>query len=274
MTMTIIPTRTIIRITGEDKHSFLQGLITQNIDQLSSEHAIFTALLTPQGKILFDFFIVEDGDAFLIDCDRDATSALVKRLMLYKLRAKVAVDIDDTLAVVASQAQPTTAGPDSLAFPDPRLPALGWRVIAPKGENISDDDYDARRISLGIPEFGKDFGPDEMFLLDVNYDMLNGVSYSKGCFVGQEVTSRMKRKSEVRKRTLIADFTDQETETAPAKGTPVTAGDSRLGEILSGADGQALALIRLDRWEKSKTLGHTATCEGREVRLAIPDYLE
>jgi tRNA-modifying protein YgfZ len=270
----ILNNRAVLRITGEDRRTFMQGLITQDIDHLSPQAAIFSALLTPQGKILFDFMIAERAGAFLIDCDKDAAPGLVKRLTLYKLRAKVTIAIDETLAVMASEAPPKTTDPDDIAFPDPRRPALGWRIIAPGSESVSGDEYDRRRIGLGVPEFNRDFGPDEMFLLDVNYDALNGVSYSKGCFVGQEVTSRMKRKSEVRKRTLIADFTDQETETAPAKGALVTAGDSRLGEILSGADGQALALIRLDRWEKSKTLGHTATCEGREVRLAIPDYLE
>jgi len=271
----LLPDRAVLRLTGEDRRGFLQGLITQDIDRLSPQAAIFSALLTPQGKILFDFMIAECDDAFLIDCDKDAAPALVKRLTLYKLRAKVTIDIDETLAVTASQASPVkTAG---IAFPDPRLPALGWRMIAPKDDAAIDDDYNRRRVALGIPEFGpgpdKDFGSDEMFLLDVNYDALGAVNYAKGCFVGQEVTSRMKRKGAVRKRTLIAEADGPETELPFEKGAPVTAGDSTLGEILSSAGNCALAFIRLDRWKKAKAADAAPTCQGRELRLSIPKYL-
>jgi len=268
---TLLPDRAVLRLSGDDHRAFLQGLITQDIDHLSPEDAIFSALLTPQGKILFDFMIAERDGAFLIDCYKDAAPALVKRLTLYKLRAKVSVEIDENLAVMTSKAPPMTA---DIAFPDPRLPALGWRIIAPKGEAVIDDGYDRRRIKLGVPEFGKDFGSDEMFLLDVNYDALGAVSYSKGCFVGQEVTSRMKRKGAVRKRTLIVEFEDLETELPLEKGAAVTAGSSTLGEILSGEEGRTLAFIRLDRWEKAKAAGATLICDSREVRLAIPAYLK
>ncbi|MBL4620146.1 MAG: folate-binding protein YgfZ [Marinicaulis sp.] len=260
--------RAIIRITGEDKRPFLQGLTSQDIDRLTPEAATFTALLTPQGKILFDFFIVEDGDAFLIDCDREAAPALAKRLTLYKLRAKVVIEIDEALVVMASIQLPSPA--DGIAFSDPRLLTLGWRIISVKNEHIQSGYYDHRRIALGVPEFGKDFGSDEMFLLDVNYDALNGVSYKKGCFVGQEVTSRMKRKGAVRKRTLIVECEDASLN----KGAPVIAGDSTLGEILSSASHQALALIRLDRWGKATAAGATLTCEDHKVHLAIPEYLK
>lgn len=264
--------RAVIRIAGEDRRAFLQGLITQDIERLSPDNAIFSALLTPQGKILFDFMIAKHGDAFLIDCDKAAAPMLAKRLTLYKLRAKVTIEIDEELVVMATEKQP--ASTDDIIFPDPRLPALGWRIIAHRGDSVTCDDYDRRRITLGVPQFGKDFGPDEMFLLDVNYDALNGVSYSKGCFVGQEVTSRMKRKSEVRKRTVMVEYDGHGAELAPDKGAEITAGDFTLGQILSGADGAALALIRLDRWGKSETAGATPTCEGRKVRMAIPEYLK
>jgi tRNA-modifying protein YgfZ len=265
--------RAVVRITGDDRRAFLQGLVTQDIGLVSEDNAVFSALLTPQGKVLFDFMIAERDGGFLIDCDIEAAPALVKRLTLYKLRAKVSVELDETLAVVTSRAQPTTA---DIAFPDPRLPALGWRIIAPKGDSDIDKDYDRRRIGLGVPEFGRDFGPDDIFPLDVNYDALNGVSYSKGCFVGQEVASRMKRKSEVRKRTVIAEFDGP----APDKGAVIIAGDSTLGQILSTADtaalaeGAALALIRLDRWGKTKAAGANIECEGQSLRLRVPDYLK
>lgn len=260
--------RTIIRLGGEDRRTFLQGLISQDIERLTPEAAIFTALLTPQGKILFDFFIAEHGDTFFIDCDKDTAPLLAKRLTLYRLRAKVVIEIDETLMVMASEQKPQPA--NGMAFADPRLPALGWRIIAPKGDAATDEDYDLRRIGLGVPEFGKDFKSEEVFLLDVNYDALNAVSYKKGCFVGQEVTSRMKRKGMARKRTLIAEFEGD----APARGMTVTAGESTLGETLSGAEGRGLALIRLDRWAKAKEAGKTTTCEGVALRLQLPDYLK
>lgn len=268
--------RTIICVTGDDRRVFLQGLITQDIDQVSEDNAGFSALLTPQGKILFDFMIAERDGAFLIDCDKDAAPALVKRLTLYKLRAKVAIDIDEALAVMTSQTPPAPS--TGIAFPDPRLPALGWRNIAAKGDSAIDNDYDRRRISLGVPEFGpgpdKDFSGDDIFPLDVNYDALNGVSYAKGCFVGQEVASRMKRKGEVRKRTVIAEFDGQGAEMAPEKGAAIIAGDFTLGQILSTADSIALALIRLDRWGKAKAAGANIECEGQSLRLRVPDYLK
>jgi tRNA-modifying protein YgfZ len=262
----LIPNRTIIRVTGDDRRAFLQGLVTQDIDRVNEDNAVFSALLAPQGKILFDFMIAEHDGAFLIDCDKDAAPTLVKRLTLYKLRAKVAIDIDETLAVMTSQAQPTMAG---IAFPDPRLPALGWRIIAPKDGSAIDDDYGRKRIALGVPEFGRDFNADEIFPLDVNYDALNGVSYAKGCFVGQEVASRMKRKGEVRKRTVIAEFDGPK----PDKGAAIIAGDFTLGQIMSGA-GAALALIRLDRWKKAKASDANIECEGQSLRLRVPDYLK
>ncbi len=270
--------RTIIRVTGDDRRAFLQGLITQDIGLVSEDNVVFSALLTPQGKILFDFMIAERDGAFLIDCDKDAAPALVKRLTLYKLRAKVIIDIDEALAVMTSQTPPAPS--TGIAFPDPRLPALGWRNIAAKGDSAIDDDYDRRRIALGVPEFGpgpnKDFGADDIFPLDVNYDALNGVSYAKGCFVGQEVASRMKRKSEVRKRTVIAEFDGPK----PDKGAAIIAGDFTLGQIMSTADttalaeGGALALIRLDRWGKAKAADANIECEGQSLRLRVPDYLK
>ena len=263
----ILPDRAVIRLAGDDRRHFLQGLITQDIDALAPGRPIFAALLTPQGKILLDFFIIEAGETFLIDVARAAAPDLARRLAMYKLRAKVAIEIDEGLGVAASAEE--ISGPR--AFRDPRLAAMGWRAVVPAGDDATGaNDYDGRRLALGVPECGKDYGPDEMFLLDVNYDALNAVSYKKGCFVGQEVTSRMKRKGEVRRRTLIAQFDGA----APAPGSAVAAGDSTLGETLSGADGKALALIRLDRWEKAKAAGNAPTAEDRDMQLAIPAYLE
>lgn len=256
--------RAVIRVSGDDRRSFLQGIITQDIERFSADSAIAAALLTPQGKILFDFIISERDDGFLIDCHKDSAPALVKRLTLYKLRAKVAIEIDEATFVYASKDRFDSA------FLDPRLAALGWRSISQKTDDQAGGDYDGRRIGLGVPEFGKDFESEEMFLMDVNYDLLNAVSYKKGCFVGQEVTSRMKRKGDARKRTLIAMFDGA----APAKGAPVTAGDSTLGEVLSTEGDIALALIRLDRWEAAKAAERQPECAGALLQLQLPDYFE
>lgn len=259
-----LPDRAVIRFTGDDRTTFLQGLITQDMNRLAHERAIFAALLTPQGKILFDFFVVTDGDALLIDCNADAAPALLKRLSMYKLRAKVALAIDDGLKVCAS------ANEIKEGFADPRHDAMGWRTISAQAGAAVSDAYDLRRIAAGVPEFGKDFGADEMFLTDVNFDLLNGVNYKKGCFIGQEVTSRMKRKGDIRRRTLIASFDGA----PPSKGAAITAGASTLGEILNRTDGAALAAVRLDRLEKARAEQTPILCKDRELQLQIPAYLE
>ncbi len=262
------PDRLVIRLSGEDRQTFLQGLVTQDLDGLSAGSAIFTSLLTPQGKILFDFFVVDTGDDFWIDCQAEMAPALVKRLTLYKLRAKVTVAVDDSLFVTTSVDEMSVE--TGIAFVDPRLTQMGWRAISTTNQGADTASYHQRRIALGVPECGSDFSAEEMFLLDVNYDALAGVSYKKGCFVGQEVTSRMKRKGEIRRRTIIASFDGA----APPRGTPITAGESTIGEILSGNDGQALAFVRQDRWEKAREKGDHPNCGGLVLNLSFPAYLE
>ncbi len=264
--------RAILRLSGDDRQGFLQGLITQDVDLLEEGGATFTSLLTPQGKILFDFFVINQGDHYLIDCNVDAAPALVKRLSLYKLRAKVKIEEADDVQVSWSLTEPSA---DGIAFADPRLAALGWRMIAPKGATSDGQAsslaaYHDCRITLGVPEFGSDFEGDDIFLLDVNYDALNGVSYKKGCFIGQEVTSRMKRKGQARKRTLIVEH---EGGPLPA-GADITAGASTLGNVSSSTAGKSLARTRLDRWEKAAAAKESVICDGRELRLSVPEYLE
>jgi len=240
---------------------------------------------------------VEDG--VLLDCDAGSADLLVKRLTLYRLRAKATIERLAGWSAAVSFDAGSEAPAESIRFPDPRLLGLGERFIfrnslhpeeprpilrdaalraAPQDEGAgrlegganfaSEADYDRRRIALGVPEFGKDFGPEEVFLLDVNYDALHGVDYKKGCFVGQEVTSRMKRKGEVRKRTVRLSFDGP----PPERGAAVTAGEAQLGAVLSGAEGMALALLRLDRLEAAA--GADILAGGRNVRVDIPAYLE
>lgn len=261
--------RAVIRVGGADRKTFLQGLVTQDVDALSPAAPIFAALLTPQGKILFDFIIHERGDALLLDCDRETAPALVKRLTLYKLRAAVTVEQDSALGVFAAEGPFAMDGED--ACPDPRHKGLGWRLVTAADDNAEETGaYEARRLALGVPELGRDFASGQMFLMDVNYDALEGVSYQKGCFVGQEVASRMKRKGEARKRTLLVDLEGP----TPEQGAPVMAGESTLGEIMGGKDGRALAMVRLDRWEKAKAANTLSVVNGSPAALRVPDYLE
>lgn len=262
----ILSARSLLKISGEESRPFLQGLVTQDILHVRDGDAVFAALLTPQGKILFDFFLAPHGDGFFIDCDAAAAGALLKRLVMYKLRAKVTVAPQTELAVAIGDMRDPLA-----SFADPRHASLPARSIVKRADMpAADDAYDAVRTGLGIPEFGKDFSSDELFLLDVNYDALNAVSYKKGCFIGQEVTSRMKRKGETRKRTLIAKVDG----VPPAKGAAVMAGENSVGEILSGRDSGALALIRIDRLAAAQESGLPLSVDGREVQISFPAYLE
>ncbi|MEX6631965.1 CAF17-like 4Fe-4S cluster assembly/insertion protein YgfZ [Hyphococcus lacteus] len=265
-----IESRSILRIEGDDRHSFLQGIITQDIEQLSPERAITSALLTPQGKILADFFLIESSDAIFLDCHADIVEALSKRLSMYKLRAKVSITPFDQCATLASP-HPIDLDGAVAVFQDPRHDDLGWRAIAkPHKESVPEHTYHARRITCGVPEFGYDYSADEKFLTDINADVLNAVNYKKGCFIGQEVTSRMKRKGDIRKRSIIAKFADA---VAPT-GTAVTAGSSTLGEIMSQSGDQALAFIRLDRWEKAKLDQVPILADGKSLQFRVPNYLE
>ena len=263
--MSLPTSRTLLRLTGADMRPFLQGLISQNIDALSATTPIASTLLTPQGKILFDFFLYEvDGD-ILLDCASEASAALQKKLKLYKLRADVPIAPAESL-ILATAPTPID-GPH--AWQDPRSPNMGWRAItSDTGEN--DETYHQRRIAACVPEWGADFQSDEIFLMDVNFDCLASVDYKKGCFVGQEVTSRMKRKGDARKRTLNVEFEGS----PPALGAELVSDQTTIGECLSGIDGGGLALVRLDRWARVRDGGGAITCEGRDVLISLPSFLE
>ena len=181
-----IEDRAIVAVSGADAHTFLQGLITNDVDAVAPGAPIYAALLTPQGKILFDFLIADDGTgALLLDCWAPARDALIKRLSMYRLRAKVEIGVRDDLAAFASWDGSSLPG---LVFTDPRLPALGKRSIAPSEDGSAA--YLSHRLSLGVPE-GRDFGSDKIFALDAGLGELHGVAFDKGCYVGQELTARM-----------------------------------------------------------------------------------
>lgn len=252
-----LPDRAVVSVTGEDATKLLAGLVTNGPPKAG---ALFSTLLTPQGKILFDFHIVANTRGYWFDIHGDAAEGFAKRLTLYRLRAKADIAVEPGMRVCVKE--------DADAAGDPSARMILPADDATKPVEIAQ--HEARRIAAGVPQWGADFESDDVFPMDVNYDLLAGVDYKKGCFVGQEVASRMKRKGSARKRTLIAKFNGA----APEKGTPIVAGGSTLGEIMSGVDGAALALIRLDRWEKAMEAGDAVAAGDTSLTLSHPAYME
>jgi tRNA-modifying protein YgfZ len=249
--------RAVIAVSGPEARPFLQGLVTNDVTKVTPEQPAYAALLTPQGKILFDFLIGEREDALLVDCQKAARDGLVRRLTMYKLRAKVDIRPRDDLAVCIGE------GPA-----DPRLAALGPRAVLPRiPAEPGDEAYLARRLDLGVPE-GEDFGSDRMFALDAGLDELHAVAFDKGCYIGQELTARMKHRGKDRKRLLPVATTDGKP--LPGRDVSVTAGGTELGTITAVYGAPGFALLRLDRLE-----ANAAPLEAAGVRITVtrPDWL-
>ena len=262
--------RGVLAIHGPETRSFLQGIITNDIARVDRTRSIYAALLTPQGKFLFDFFIHDDGgDGVLLETAADRMADLARRLTLYKLRSKATIeDVSETLGVSA------LIGPDAAAavklYPgagnawrngatvaciDPRLPALGGRVVHPRTDppapaGFADgtlEDYQAHRLTLAVPEGGSDVLIEKSFILESNFEELNAVDFSKGCYVGQELTARTKFRGPIRRR-LFGVTGDG---ALPPPGTPITAGSAEIGEMRSAKGARGIALIRTDRLEEA-----------------------
>ncbi|HEX4534869.1 MAG TPA: hypothetical protein VH000_11605 [Rhizomicrobium sp.] len=255
--------RAVIVLSGDDTRTFLQGLITNDIERLTPTNPLYAALLTPQGKILFDFFLIADafGRVYL-DCVAALREALIKRLTLYRLRAKVMIERgDDFLVVAGCDVSLPTGG-----FIDPRFAALGWRIIGPREWAAGTDDYLAHRLNLGVPE-GMDFGQDKMFALDAGLEELYAVAFDKGCYVGQELTARMKHRGTARKRLLPVVAADGGDLAAGA----VLAGAVNIGEIASTYGARGFALLRLDRLDEA--VDAPLTANGTVVTVSRPAWL-
>jgi len=252
--------RAVIAVTGADARAFLQGLVTNDVERLQPGTGLYAALLTPQGKVLFDFFLIEGDGAILIDCHATVRDALLKRLTMYRLRAKVALEARDQLAVLAEW--DGDMAHYAVAYPDPRLASLGSRAVIAKGEMRQDlppaAAYHAHRLALGVPEAG-DFGSDRMFALDADLDELRAIDFAKGCYVGQELTARMKHRGTARKRLLPVS--------GGAPGAAVTAGAKDIGEVVS----PHFALIRLDRLDEAA--GAPVSIGSSVVDLIKPAWL-
>ena len=269
----ILADRSVISLTGPDSRNLLQGLVSSDMAECVGGKALYAALLTPQGKILFEFFIVEGGpDRLLIDCASERAADLIKRLSMYKLRAKVVIAPAPELAVAAAwnSEAPEVA---EIIFVDPRLPALGYRLIDTPAalEKIvaanSHGDYRAHLLAQGVPA-SVDLPPDTVFALDAGLEELHGVNFKKGCYVGQEVTSRMKLRATARRRFVLAEGDGA----LPPSGTPLEAGGREIGTLASGVGPRALALVRLDRLAEAENTGDVITAAGRPVTLRKPGW--
>ena len=225
--------RRILRVSGSDAKSFLQGLVTNNVDKLS-DGLVYAALLTPQGKYIADFFLAAEGDAVLLDVDAALAEGLLKRLNMYRLRADVQVEMTDL------QVKRGTGEAPEGALADPRHAAMGWRLYGAEGGDDGSD-WDAIRVEHCIPETGVELGPDS-YILEAGFEGLNGVDFRKGCYVGQEVTARMKHKTELRK-----GFRTVEVEGSAPVGTDITADGKPVGTLFTQSGGRGIAYLRFDR---------------------------
>jgi len=255
-----LQSRRLIALGGPDWRSFLQGLITQDVETLAPGEARFGALLTPQGRLLHDLFVVGRAEGAWLDVEAQHRDAILQRLTMYRLRAKVELAVDETPVSILFGGEPAE---DTGWVRDPRLPELGWRGYGAFEANAVEADREAQKLRLGVPG-PADWGVDKTYPIEANFDLLNGIDFKKGCFVGQETTSRMKRRGVIKNRMLPLVFDGP----APAPGTEVLNGDLRAGEVLSGGEGRAIALVRLDR-----ALGVELTVDGRPARVEVPGWM-
>jgi len=285
MKAALLPDRGVVKVVGEDARKFLNGLITADAGKVTPEHAAFAALLTPQGKIMVDMIVAEapaeDGGGFFIDCPRALATTLVERLNFYRLRAKVIVeDLSAVLGVMAiwDGAGATEYG---LCYADPRLPALGTRCMLPPhlaSEAAADlgaslleaSAYEAHRIAHGIPRGGLDFNYSEAFPHEADMDQLGGIDFAKGCYVGQEVVSRVEHRGTARKRVVPVTFADF----APEAGVAVMAAGVAIGAMGSSVrgGGLGLALLRLDRMGEALAAGATLIAGGIALHAVKPEW--
>ena len=254
-----LDSRALIRVSGPDARPFLHNLLTQDVETLAEGDLRFGALLSPPGRLLFDLFLRGETDAVLLDVAADRREVLLQRLSMYRLRAQVTIEADDQPVFVS---WPDVA--DGFTA-DPRAPGLGGRRYG--GDTRTDaaeTDWQAHRLAAGVPDPAADAPSDKTYPIEANFDLLNGIDFQKGCFVGQETTSRMKRRGSIKTRMLPIAFDGP----PPPFGAEVLNGDLRAGEVLSGHDGAAMALLRLDRLEGALTV------EGRPVTVRRPAWMD
>ncbi|MBL8571883.1 MAG: folate-binding protein YgfZ [Phreatobacter sp.] len=285
-TSVVLDSRAVLAVTGEDRRAFLQGLISNDVNKVAADHAVHAAFLTAQGRFLHEFFVAELGDRLLLDAEAPRLEDLRRRLAMYKLRAKVALEpLADGFAVVALIGDGAAAAlgcggapgdavgfAGGIAFVDPRLAELGLRAILPPTELSALaargfvpgrlEDYDALRLTLGVGDGSRDLAVEHALLLENGFDELNGVDWKKGCYIGQELTARMKYRALVKRRLTPVRIEGPR----PAPGTPVTLDGAEAGEMRSSSGTLGLALLRIEALEALRARGGTLVAG--EARLA------
>jgi len=246
-----LPRRAVLEIKGDDRVSFLQGLVSNDVTEARPGHAVWAALLTPQGKWLADFFVFADGDRLLLDCEGDQAPATLQRLSRYRLRSRVTLRAADELSVYVAWGSAPTA--QAIASADPRLPEAGWRLLSPVllPTTALEVDWDRHRLALGLPDGSRDLEVEKTVLLEAGFDELHGVSWTKGCYMGQELTARTKYRGLVKRRLIPVAIEGP----LPAPGTPVTRDGAAKGTMRSGRDQTGLAVLRLDALDSALKCG-------------------
>jgi folate-binding protein YgfZ len=276
--------RGVVKVSGEDARNFLNGLVTTNVELVHPGQGRFGALLTPQGKIIVDFLITEippgHGGGFLLDCPKNLAKPLADRLSIYKLRAKVTIEnLSGEFGVLTAWDGEPLMKLD-LAFADPRDARLGWRILLPAeladkaagaigARMVEETAYDAHRIALGIPHGGPDFAYSDAFPHDANMDRLHGVDFDKGCYVGQEVVSRMQHRGTARTRIVRVHNASN-----VVAGTAISAGEKSIGTLGSSADGIGLSLIRIDRAAEALEAGLPLLADGHAISIVAPEDIQ
>jgi folate-binding protein YgfZ len=268
-----LPERGIITVAGDDRVAFLQGLVSNDVAAATPGHAVWAALLTPQGKWLADFFVFDHDETLKLDCERAQIPVLIQRLSRYRLRMKVALGTDDAARVyVAWGGSPEVTG---VIAPDPRLPDFAWRILAlpeVRGQdrqimslpsNATAEDWDLYRLAAGLPDGSRDMEPDRTLLLEAGFDELAGVSWSKGCYMGQELTARTKYRGLLKRRLVPVAVEGP----LPAPGTPVLREDIEVGMMRSGREHIGLAVLRLD------SLRHELHCGDAKLTPRVPHWM-
>ncbi len=266
MTLAHLPNRAVLAVTGEDRVAFLQGLVSNDVALAAPGRAVWAALLTPQGKWLADFFVLSDGERLLLDCEAAQAPDLARRLLRYRLRASATID-PAPLAVHAAWNEPP---PESATTaPDPRLPNAGWRVLAPAPLAPPDDGaWDTHRLRLGLPDGSRDMEPEKSVLLEAGFDELSGVSWTKGCYMGQELTARTRYRGLLKRRLVPVEATGT---SLPPPGTPVLRDGMEVGTLRSGRGGLGLALVRLDALQGALACGDTMLAPRVPAWMRLPE---
>jgi tRNA-modifying protein YgfZ len=260
-----LPGRGVIEVGGEDRATFLQGLVSNDVTQAAPDRALWAALLTPQGKWLADFFILADGERLLLDCERAQMLLLLQRLSRFRLRSRVMLRAAEEFAVYAAWGGAPTASGGAIVAIDPRLADAGWRLLSatPLPATAFEADWDRHRLALGLPDGSRDLEAEKTVLLEAGFDELNGVSWTKGCYMGQELTARTKYRGLVKRRLVPVSVAGN----LPPPGTPVLRNIAEVGTMRSSRDQAGLAVLRIE------ALRDALSCGGATLTPRIPAWM-